>query len=883
MFPNIGKSGVLFFASRPSLRASLTSCPRLEKPALQEICKKAGRSARETGYCAAMNFRLSTTCLFLLLLAPALFAQEPLATRQIEAALEDELYPLAEQQIWESLSIARPPEDEAKLTILLVRALIGERKFKDAVILADESSSLPQQDAFAYWRARALFESKNYPPVFESLEKSGDLLTGSIYEPAAMRLRGRTEQILNDPISARKTYEAFRKKFPNDENAAQNLLDLSAIYQANGKTDDSSKTLHELLTRFPNHPLAAATRLELARLLIANEEGDNLSEASDLLTALGSDKNAHPRLRSAAWVELSSISQLAGNPTAALNALTLAEKLTSEAALRVRQKAARANLLVKENKIKEALLLFDEAVKESPNPAIAAEMLVQKAETLLNIKQIAAAETAFQSTLDITADPAVQARAHAGIGWCLWEQKRYEEAAVAFENAGTKCTQPDNCVTALIKAGDARLAAGQYEKARENYRRITTSYPEHPLTARALYQSGVATLLAGLPDAARTDFSATEEKFPQSEFAPQAALQQAALLKSEKKWDPALEQYQHIVVQYTNTAVQATATQQQGLILYDTRRWEAALERFRTVSTNWPDAPEAPQALYMRGFCRYMQGDTDDALTLCLSFIEKYPDSSWAAEVLFWLGEYQYNRGDYAKAQAAFMDIAARFPKHELTDEALFWAGNSLFKQDQFLEAFTVFSQLAKDFPDSPLLLKTRFAQGETLTELGEFPRAILAYEEVIKTAPDDPLSDRARGRLADCLFTLGTSEPGRYQEALNAYQTLYKRPAAPFALRLQALYKTARCEAKLGLKEKAFAHYMEAVYSTAGQTEPLSPEAVSWFTRTAFDAAAWQEQQQQWKEAVNIYGRIIQAGVPAKSEAQKRIEKIEQEHPSAF
>jgi len=647
---------------------------------------------------------------------------------------------------------------------------------------------------------------------------------------------------------------------------------------------DSTRALHELLERFPNHVLADNARLELARQLIAAGGKDELSEASALLNTLGSSETAHPRLRSAAWVELSALNQRTGNSAGAADALAKAEKLTGEADLRVRQKAARASLLVDENKTKEAFPLFDEAVKESPNTATAAEILVQKAEALLKTQQHAAAEKAFQAGLDITADPAVQARAQAGKGWSLWEQKRYEEAAVAFENSALKCALPDSCVTALIKAGDARLAAAQYEKARENYRRVVSAYPDHPLAARALYQSGIASLLAGKPDAARVAFAETENKFPQSEFAPQAALQQAELFKSEQKWNPALEQYRRIAAQYTNhAAAQASAVQQQGLILYRIGQWDAALKSFLIISTNWPDSPEAPQALYMRGFCRYMQGDTEGALAICQSFIEKYPGSVWTPEVLFWTGEHYYNRGDYAKAQATFLDIATRFPKHELTDDALFWAGNALLKQDKFLEAFTVFSRLAKEAPDSPLMLKTRFAQGETLTELGEFPRAILAYEEVIKKAPDDPLADRARGRLADCLFTLGTAEPGRYQEALTAYQSLYKRPGAPFALRLQALYKIARCEAKLGLKEKAFAHYMEVVYSGTGQTEPLSPEAAPWFTRAAFDAAAWQEQQKQWKEAVNIYSRIIQAGVPAKSEARKRIEKIEREHASAF
>jgi hypothetical protein len=86
-----------------------------------------------------------------------------------------------------------------------------------------------------------------------------------------------------------------------------------------------------------------------------------------------------------------------------------------------------------------------------------------------------------------------------------------------------------------------------------------------------------------------------------------------------------------------------------------------------------------------------------------------------------------------------------------------------------------------------------------------------------------------------------------------------------------------------LGLKEKAFAHYMEVVYSGTAQTNSLSPEAIPWFTRAAFDAAAYQKQQHQWKEAITIYKRIIQANVPAKNEAQKQIEKIEREHAAAL
>lgn len=822
----------------------------------------------------------SIGCLFLLLLAPALFAQETLSLRPIEAALQDELYPLAEQQIREALRVDRPAEEKAALTLLLIRALTGQKKFDDAMTAIDESAALPRQDAFTYWRARALFEKGDSSAVFQTLEK---IPAGSTYAPAALRLRGRTELSANNLKAAQQTFESFRKQFPDDENAAQNLLDLAGVYLKRSKESSSIKTLHELLEHFPKCALADTARLELARELIADGGRNERNEASALLNTLGATEAAHPRLRIAALVELAALEQHAGRAAAAADALLKTETLTGETVLRIRQKTARANLLTEEGRTKEAFALFDEAIKESPDAPLAAEVLIQKAEALLKVKQYPAAEQAFQAYLNVTTDPAAQTRALTGKGWSLWEQKRYEEAAADFENAAATCSGPDRCTTALLKAGDARMAAKQYKKAYGNYQRIMERYADHPLAARAAYQSGAASLLAGQTNEARRLFAAVETGFPESEFALPAALQQAELLKNGQQWTAALDEYRRIAAQYTNTVAQAAALHQQGLILYRLGQWGDALEAFRAVSENYPDAPDAPQAWYMRGFCRYLQGDTEAALGLYNTFIEKYPGSVWTPEVLFRLAEHYYNRGDYFRAQTTFLDIAARFPKHELADDALFWAGGSLLKQDSFLDAFTTYSRLAKEYPESPLLLKTRFAQGEALTELGEFPRAILAYEEVIKNAPDDPLADRARGRLADCLFTLGAAEASRYQEAFDAYQALYKRPATPFALKLQALYKVARCEEKMGLKDKAFAHYMDAVYSVTGQTEPLAPDAALWFTRAAFDAAAVQEQRKQWQAAVNIYKRIIQANVPAQNEALKRIEKIARAHASAF
>jgi TolA-binding protein len=824
-------------------------------------------------------FRLS---ILLLLLAPALSAQE-FSRHSIEAALEDELYPLAEEQTWAALSIHRSEEEKTDFTLLLIRSLIGQERFEDAVILADESAHLLQQDAFAYWRARAFFDAGNLEAVFQTLEKDKKLLKSGTYAPAVLRLKGRTEQTAGNLKAAEESFDRFHKKFPDNESAAQNLFDLATVQLNRERKKAAAKTLQELLKRFPDSSLSDSVRLLLARELIADGGKTELKNAASLLKELGENEAALPRLRVAAWVELAALEQRAGHPAVAAEALLKAEALTGETALRVRQKAARANLLIDEGQTQEALTLFDEAIATAPEEQLAANILLQKADALLKTGQFVPAEKAFQAYLNVTTDSDGEIRALAGKGWSLWEQKRYEEAAVAFESSAAKCSDPEHCTTARMKAGDAFLAVKQTEAAYENYSHIFKKYATHPLAARAVYQGGVALLAAGKPGDAQLLFQTLETDFPDSEFAPRAALQLAELFKLEKNRESALHEYQRIASEYSDATTQATALHQQGLILFGFDRFADALEKFQAVGERYPKSPEAPQAVYMQGFCRDRQGDIEAALQIYRTFIEKYPDSLWTPQVIFGLGEHAYNRGDYPQAQATFLDIVTRFPQNALADDALFWAGNSLLQQDSFLEAFTLYSRLAKEAPNSDLLLKTRFAQGEALTELGEFPRAILAYEEVIKTAPDDPLADPARGRIGDCLFTLGTVEAARYQEAIKAYLALYKRPSAPFALKLQALYKIARCEDKMGLADNAFAHYMETVYEAGNHTKALSPEAVLWFTRAALEAAARQEQQNRWKEAVNIYERILQAGVPAQDEASKRITKIKQEHPEDF
>ena len=213
-----------------------------------------------------------------------------------------------------------------------------------------------------------------------------------------------------------------------------------------------------------------------------------------------------------------------------------------------------------------------------------------------------------------------------------------------------------------------------------------------------------------------------------------------------------------------------------------------------------------------------------------------------------------------------------------MAPEALYWAGRAAAARSAYLEANEHFNALMAGYPDSPRLPETLLSQGDVLCELGQFALAIVAFDEVAGRFPQSPEALMARGRKGDCQFTLGASDPGRYEEALMSYRALADFAGVPGDLALQARYKIGRCLEKLGNRTEALEQYLETAYSYLQEARPAAESAV-WFTRAAFAAAALQERAGQWDAAVKTYRRVAGAGVPAAAEAESRIERIRQEH----
>ncbi len=791
------------------------------------------------------------------------------AERRGRAALQDELYPLAERRFREALELAYSPAERTASAVWLARTLLAQGRAPEAVQLLQGLSSAANaaEAGLHFWLAQAQFESGDPDATLLTLAGPGipvDFDSVSLLARTCART-GRYDE-------AFAACAAAEERFPDAAGLPALMLDWARWLREQGTPLEAAAVLDRLLARRPADPAVSAARLMLGRL--RHESGD-IAGAETILRSLAEDPDCRTDERAQAWLSLAAVAEARTNAPAALAALDRGIELGRATPWASRLGVAKARLLIRTGDWERGRALLREQIARTRADPQAAEAQLFLARHLLDRERFAEAATEYQNYLEAFEDPAGLGEAHLGKGWSLAALKRHAESAAEFEKAADTHPDPAQAALARFKAGDAWFADGKYELARAQYRRFADRYPGDDRAPQASYQAAECLWLLKRGAEAAVEFQGFEQRWPRHPLAGSAALRRIRVTEEEGKWTAARDAYDEVAARYTNAAVRSRALLARGLVLYRLGEFPAAEAGFSRVVKEHPGTPSAEQAFFMRGWCLYLMGRDAEAVRVCREFIARFPASSWAPDVQFWLGEHAFNRGEFKDAETAFAELARAYPTSPLAAQSLFWAGRSAAGAKEYLRAIEYFNRLAKAYPESAHLSEARFAQGDALSELGQFAAAILAFEEIVKREPDSYLALLAWGRKGDCHFTLGADDPARYDLAVQAYRTVRENGAAPQELQLQAEYKIGRCLEKMEKTGEAFERYMNVVYDHLADREKGGLGAPVWFARAAFNAAALKERQEEWREAVNIYRRIVDDGGSAGTEARDRIQKI--------
>ena len=367
-------------------------------------------------------------------------------------------------------------------------------------------------------------------------------------------------------------------------------------------------------------------------------------------------------------------------------------------------------------------------------------------------------------------EPAIRARALAGLGKSLRELGKPAEAATAF-------------ATMLELAPTDPIA------------------PEIALAqARALEADKQL-------DAALKSYSLVIEKFAKSDQGPQAALAQARLFAQAGRREEAARVFERLTDdQHARDSLQSAGVTpdallaERGWVLVDTDKPAEADQVFARLLKEYPNSPRAADARFNLAESANLAHNYGEVVRLLTPLTTSRPAEPKAAA-----GSTDAKAG--TAAQAGTADPAPAESLQRLLPAVLYRLGRSQVELKNWAGAVVALDRLVAEFPDNPYRREARYLRAESALRNGDAGAAEKRFATLLAEPPvaTDPqgMIPAVRLKRIQCWIALK-----RWKEAMESAQAEKGTLAAGDPLRVELDYVTGQALLGLGQLEKARAAF---------------------------------------------------------------------------
>lgn len=526
-----------------------------------------------------------------------------------------------------------------------------------------------------------------------------------------------------------------------------------------------------------------------------------------------------------------------------------------------------ALLMSATNRVFEARKLYEQLIDQSSDPVTILQAYLGKGDAHYNLAEYSAAAKTYQTGLD-------RIKKEGLIGNLPQElvYKLQYNLAGAYLKSGQvgpsleiseslpKAKEPAMDRTSLLfQIAQAYEVSGDLSKAEDIYDKISKTYPEPSDLEYAQYQSALIQVKKGELPKAIAALESWIEKYSQSKLLPDAFYQLATIyfqLKDYARCSQLLQKFKDI---FRGSRLQPQALYLLGFAAVNSGKINEALETFNLlIKLDLSDLDLLQKVEYEIADCYYKLGQEAEAARRFKLLRSKYPDSRFTANIMWWLGQYYYRNKDFDLARRHFDALIKDYPESPLKANAYFALGLILGAQDKLDEAIESF-KTAINLGGSDLRSQSLAALADLYDRLDRPQEALEQYGQIVKNDPQ--LSRALFPQIAQAYY-----RAGNYEEAKKFYfKCLEINPQGPEAGHLR--FSLAEVLEADGKTEEALRQYILAADLFTGDP--------GFFVRTLLRAAKLYEDQDDLKEALKIYKRIIEH-VPTAPEAGFIQEKIE-------
>lgn len=316
------------------------------------------------------------------------------------------------------------------------------------------------------------------------------------------------------------------------------------------------------------------------------------------------------------------------------------------------------------------------------------------------------------------------------LGYSLFQQRRYDAAKKAFQNAIDSRTLDKSLLAdAYNRIGDTQYYTGDYTAAEQSYSQSAGS-SQQGSTDYALYQKA---MMAGLNKQYQSKADQLEDllrKHPESSVAPAAMLERGNALATLGKTKEATSAYAQLTTKYPHTAEARKAMLQTAIVSKNASDTEGAIRAYKQVISKYPTSTEAQAAaedlklIYadrgqLRQFGEFLssvpgapsldvsevdrltfESAEKDALASKPSiakmqaYISNNPDGAYTAKAYYYIGRYQAEHGNTAAALQNIDRALQAGSDASFAEDALSIKSEILAKSGRSKEAIEALKQL---------------------------------------------------------------------------------------------------------------------------------------------------------------------------------------------
>ena len=177
-------------------------------------------------------------------------------------------------------------------------------------------------------------------------------------------------------------------------------------------------------------------------------------------------------------------------------------------------------------------------------------------------------------------------------GYCAFQQKKYDEARVAFErHVAAASPTSGSYADALNRIGDCYFNGRNFAKANEAYAKAAAANGTG--ADYALFQQGYALGLQKQWDAKANVLQQLVKSYPKSDYADNALYELARVRMSQEQERQAIDAYEQLLTRYPRSEYARAASLERAMAYRNIHEYDRAMDAYKQTIERYPASKEA--------------------------------------------------------------------------------------------------------------------------------------------------------------------------------------------------------------------------------------------------------------------------------------------------